>query len=223
MANGTATDATWEPRIDVTWLATSSRKFLLLNGPGFAVTDISSYSDPSSAKQYSRPSRLTLRRGRRSLVGRRGRCRQLACPAYTAKAIDRANRIIADTSLDAASRRNAMTGSWRWSTAKIGAPGTGCLPLSLVDQLWLSGGAGARRPGLPRQRPSASVGLRRAQRAALMARMGHDSERAAMIGSGRRPGDHERDRHARPLRADEARRRRRRVGRDPGSRWLMAR
>jgi len=40
---------------------------------------------------------------------------------------------------------------------------------------------GARRPGLPRQRPSAGAGPGAAQRRRLMDRMGHDSARAALI------------------------------------------
>jgi hypothetical protein len=55
------------------------------------------------------------------------------------------------------------------------------MPVGLTDQWSTVAGADARWPGLPRQRPSAGVGPRRAQSAALMARTGHDSERAAMI------------------------------------------
>jgi len=43
-----------------------------------------------------------------------------------------------------------------------------CYRKSLIDQWPTVPGAGARWPGLPRQRPSAGTGPRRAQRAALI-------------------------------------------------------
>ncbi|MGO8894698.1 MAG: tyrosine-type recombinase/integrase [Streptosporangiaceae bacterium] len=57
----------------------------------------------------------------------------------------------------------------------------------------------------------------------LMARMGHDSERAAMIYQHEARGDHQRDRHPRTSRTGQARRRRGQPDRRAGPRWLMAR